>query len=509
MSASKEKRERAELRELGTDKKIKEKLEQVHKERKTKITTRVLFVCVIVVFVFVILFGTNILYKNAAAIKAGDEKYTTSDYNYFYSAIYQNYYSYYSSYYQGYEEYFIPDKEQLRDETLEMMRKVAMLSDEAGEEGFTLSEEGKSKIDTQLNYIEYYASSSNMTKDSYLAYTYGRGMDEKIFRHNMEKWVLSEEYSEHVKEGYDYSDDELDSYYEEHRDTLDLITFRSFFISGAAREADEENGTEAVDAETAMEAARKTAESFLERLGKGENFSDIAYELAPESSKSYYEGEDSTLTSQTRESMSESYADWLYDSTRKSGDYFSAETDQGCYVVSFEGRDDNGYLLINARHILVKPGTVNKDDFSNDELYQEAVKIATETAASKAQDIYDEWLAGKADEESFAELADKYSDDESEGGLYENIRKGDMVKEFNDWCFDDARKPGDVETVYSKDYGYHIIFFSGFSEPCSRNTARIEYTDETYMAWEAEKLENYAIKKTFLVSMADLFDVMK
>lgn len=509
MSASKEKRERAELRGSGADKKQSEKLKQERKEKKTKRITRIVSVCVVVVVVFVLLFGTNVLYKNAAAIKVGDTKFTVADYNYYYTAIYQNYYSYYSSYYQGYEEYFMPDEASLREEALAVMQNVAMLTAEAGEAGFKLSEDGQNNITTQLSYIEYYASSSNMSVDSYLAYTYGRGVDEKVFRENMEKWILSEEYTEHVRESYGYTDEELDAYYEEHKDTLDLITFRTFFISGAAREADEEKGIEAVDSENAMEEAHKTSESFIEKLNDGEAFSDIAFELAQEGSKSYYEDQDSTLLAQTRESMSSSYADWLYDATRKTGDYVSVEAEQGYYVVYFIDRDDNSYLLVNARHILIKPEALNEEDFDSDEAYQEALELTREVAASEAKDIYDQWLAGEADEESFAKLADEHSDDNSQGGLYENVRKGDMVKEFNDWCFDKGRQPGDAEIVYSEDYGYHIMYFSGYSEPCSRNTARIEYTDETYDAWASDKLKEYELKDTFMVTMADLFNVMK
>jgi hypothetical protein len=38
-----------------------------------------------------------------------------------------------------------------------------------------------------------------------------------------------------------------------------------------------------------------------------------------------------------------------------------------------------------------------------------------------------------------------------------------MVEAFNDWCFDDERKPGDhgiVETTY----GYHIMYYVSDSE---------------------------------------------
>ena len=38
-----------------------------------------------------------------------------------------------------------------------------------------------------------------------------------------------------------------------------------------------------------------------------------------------------------------------------------------------------------------------------------------------------------------------------------------MVTEFNDWCFDESRQPGDCEIVETT-HGYHIIYFIGQTE---------------------------------------------
>ena len=35
-----------------------------------------------------------------------------------------------------------------------------------------------------------------------------------------------------------------------------------------------------------------------------------------------------------------------------------------------------------------------------------------------------------------------------------------MVTEFNDWCFDAARQPGDTGIIEST-YGYHIMYYVG------------------------------------------------
>ncbi len=65
----------------------------------------------------------------------------------------------------------------------------------------------------------------------------------------------------------------------------------------------------------------------------------------------------------------------------------------------------------------------------------------------------------------FATLANENSKDSdgTDGGLYENVYPGQMVPNFNDWCFDESRKPGDTGIVESE-YGYHIMYYSADSE---------------------------------------------
>ena len=46
----------------------------------------------------------------------------------------------------------------------------------------------------------------------------------------------------------------------------------------------------------------------------------------------------------------------------------------------------------------------------------------------------------------------------STGGLYADVAPGDMVDEFNDWCFDASRKPGDTGIVQTE-FGFHVMYF--------------------------------------------------
>ena len=114
--------------------------------------------------------------------------------------------------------------------------------------------------------------------------------------------------------------------------------------------------------------------------------------------------------------------------------------------------------VVAARHILIQPESTVAED-GTESISDEAWAAAE----AEAQRIYEEWLAGEATEETFAELAGTYTQDpgsQATGGLYEDIYPGQMVPEFNDWCFADGRTVGDHGVVKTS-YGYHIMFFAG------------------------------------------------
>lgn len=114
--------------------------------------------------------------------------------------------------------------------------------------------------------------------------------------------------------------------------------------------------------------------------------------------------------------------------------------------------------MVNIRHILIE-AEAGEDGTVTEEAWAEA--------ETRANEILNEWLAGEATEDAFAELANTYSADpgsNTNGGLYTDVYPGQMVTSFNDWCFADGRKVGDYGLVKSEEYGYFIIYFSGTSE---------------------------------------------
>lgn len=166
---------------------------------------------------------------------------------------------------------------------------------------------------------------------------------------------------------------------------------------------------------------------------------------------------------------------------------------------------------VNVRHILIEPESTDEEaadedsstveDSASEEASEEAAWAAAE---EKAQEILAEWEAGEATEDSFAELAETYSADtgsNTNGGLYEDVYPGQMVTEFNDWCFDADRQAGDTAIVKTS-YGYHIMYFVSFTDEYYYKTVaeqELRYSDyrayvqDLVAAYTAEETENAAV----------------
>lgn len=113
--------------------------------------------------------------------------------------------------------------------------------------------------------------------------------------------------------------------------------------------------------------------------------------------------------------------------------------------------------VVDVRHILIKPETNGMDENNKPISTEEDI----EACRVKAQTLLDQWLAGDATEESFAELAEEHTEDPgsaSTGGLYEKVELGRMVPEFDAWIFDPVREPGNYGLVKT-DFGYHLMYF--------------------------------------------------
>ena len=151
---------------------------------------------------------------------------------------------------------------------------------------------------------------------------------------------------------------------------------------------------------------------------------------------------------------------------------------------------------VDVRHVLVFPEGATSETIRTETFPQEA----WDASKAEAEALLQQWLDGEATEESFGLLANEHSDDQNgqvtNGGLYEEIAKGQMVENFENWCFDAAREPGDYGIVETE-FGYHIMYFVSKSEPMWPAYAENDMRTEIANTLLDDAMSNYPMEVDF------------
>ncbi len=465
------------------------------RRKKTLIITAIVLAVVIILGPLTLL-STGAFYRIVPAAEVGGRSYSISDFNYhYYSALQSNYENLQKSY-GDYASYILDPKKPLNEQqfsedmtwadylgnsALMNIQNVVLLNDQAKAAGYTLSEEQEAELTALYEQIKTTAASYNYSLNGYLQAVYGNGMTPEIFQRNLRDSYVADAYAGSVVDSYQYSAEDLQAHYEANKNNFDAVTYRLFFVSGAAAEGE--------DAAAALAVALEKAKVFAGLADSSESFAQLALEYAAEDSKEKYQDPDATLNRDIRYSAvsGTTYGEWLFDAARQPGDTTVSESSSGHYVLYFEGRSDNHYNTVNVRHLLITPKAAEDGG--------EVDEAAWAKAEQEINALYDQWKAGEATEESFAALANEHSadGDGTTGGLYEGVYKGQMVRNFNDWCFDPARAPGDTGIVKT-DYGYHIIYFVGEGGDYWTRIVTDSLKQQDYSAWILEKSALYEIK---------------
>lgn len=428
--------------------------------------------------------------ESPVAVKIGNTEYTVEEMNFMYLAtfneIYYNLYYTYSSY--GIDVSMIIDtakplEEQMFSEemtwhdyvldyTAETVKSITGIYEEAVANNFVLPEDVQEDIDTFDEQLEEIAAQSSMTVEEYLVASYGEGISKETVRKMTELQLYCNAYLQHYRDNVTVSDEDINAYYEANKKDIDTVAMRYFFTPAYS---DEEGS------EYTSENAKEDAET-LAAVQTEEEFDALAYEFADEEQKSAYDDGASTAINGISYSGIgiEEVSEWLFDEARQPGETYSYhdEANKNYLVVRFEGFINPNYNLIDVRHILIAPEK-NEEGKKTEEAWA--------AAEAKANEVYESYLAGEMTEEAFGELAKEHSEDgnAAQGGIYEGVAKGQMVENFNDWCFDEARKPGDSGIVKTE-FGYHIMYFVGLGENNLYSNIQPVVASERVSAWITE-----------------------
>lgn len=421
--------------------------------------------------------------RMTTVMAVGDTKISQAQYTYYYQQIYSNYASQAQQYAQygisgipGMMDYSTVPSEQkydgedaegkgddymwsdyLRDKTNEFLQQYITLGKEAKAANITLSEDEQKEIDETIKSIREQAASSDYSLNAYLRLYYGRGVNEKLLREAMELETLSSKLIEQKSDelARNYTDEQLEAKYQKDQNTYNVLTARMFQFTTETPDYPKD-ATDAQKKELDEKAKKETkakADAMLGKVTGEESFKEQALANASKDQKDDYKKDEATLMKNTAvtqfSQISDDAVKWA--TSAKKGDKKVFETDAGCYVVYIvEAAHRDASETVDVRHILFKVDSEAEDQTK-----------AKADAKKKAEDALAEWQKGDKTEESFAALATEKTEDtgsQSTGGLYERVYKGQMVKSFENWCFDKGRKAGDTGIVESE-HGYHVMFF--------------------------------------------------
>lgn len=475
-------------------------------------------------------------YMNPASVVAtvDGQKISIGMYDYYYASI-VSYYEQYASYgyynldtTKDYSKQYTTDDDGKKiswqkffeTEALNEVEQITTYYSKAIDEGVTLTSAQKKTIDKQITSLKDSASQNDVSLDQYIKANFGAYCSEDTIRLMLEQYYLSANYKGKFKSEIKVTNDDVDKYYNEHKNDYKKIEF--YYIASPYDATDDASKSKSIknaektmakmkDKKSVLALVPEVYSSYIDSDVKSSMESDSKLtekKAREEAVKSYESNVVATVTGSTSP-FDDEMNTWLFsDDTKVGSKKYYVDEDAGyIYIVLKTSKatveDDETYTV---RHILITP---ESDSDSSSSSSDSSTKKYTDeqwaAAKKKAESVLEKFNKTDKSEYSFAKLAEEYSTDTAStssgssdafGGLYESVTLGQMVPEFEKWAIDDSRKYGDTGIVKS-DYGYHIMFFiNDCPEYESKIIAQIKSDRLSNMVEKAKvKVHENAIKK--------------
>ncbi len=488
-----------------------------------KVVAVVLAVAIVGGIAWKIVDSLGIIERAVTAVNIGEDKITAAQFNYYYTAQYQQM-AYYANLYaqqgmsMGFDTSVAPDEQEstqtdedgnvltwdevFKDSAANYAQFVYAYYNEAVKAGYTLSDDEKAEINETIESYREEAATNNYSLNAYLRESFGGGFNEKVFRKQLEMETLAQNYSEDKASELETSvtDTDIKAEYDANRKDYDYTDIRYYsFAFTTLTLNDDETEDALVERQTAANAnVEAEAKAIYDKLTDEASFQAAITAYKNEGKEEPTEEDFTTLSeittySSLTASTCKDVAEWAFDTARKAGDKNMIVGEKAVYII-YSVKPIYAMNSVDVRHCLVQFDAEDSDNVTDEE------KAA---AKKEAQALLDEWLAGDKTEESFAAMVTDNTDDTSSaetGGLYEGIRTTDSyVAAFEEWSFDDARKAGDYGIIETE-YGYHIMYFvsDNTDDPDWEATIRSTMGTEALETYETELLAEdgaYSIKK--------------
>lgn len=546
MSASSKKKLRKELAaEMLTEKQRQEKKEAKKLKAMTVSFVAIMLVIAIVFSVVIVNNGINrsgYFYKKTIAATVNGQEVNSVLANYYLTDYIKNMYSQLESQYgsssyanlmlgfMGMDVNKSLDEQEYDSETgatwadyylsvaLDNAKSEYALYNKAMAEGFQLSEDEQSALDTNMTMLNLYAQLYGYTNaDKYLQALYGYGSSLESYSEYVKISTIASAFYTKYSEDLTYDDAAIRAYEEGKEINYTSFTYATYTVSVndylEGGTTDEESGTTTYSDEEKAAAVKK-AEEVANGLKSAANLEELDTLIAAleinqdeETAVTSTLNTDKLYTAISSAEKATPLQEWLSDTARVENeitvitnettsidsDGNEVTTTNSYSVVLFQSRNENLNKLANVRHLLVafEGGTT---DTSGNTTYSDEEMDA---AKAEAESLLAEWESGEKTEESFIELVENNTDDSASqetGGLYEDIYpESNYVENFLNWCIDTDRQVGDTGIVQTE-YGYHIMYFSSFDELTYRDyMIREEMRANDVEAWYDAALEGATV----------------
>ena len=477
-----------------------------------KITLIVVAILCVFMLVYTVVDSMGILDRNTTAMTIGEEEISVIELNQYYhttrNGFVNQYYDVLAMY--GYDltsgtfdnSYSLFDstmtwRQYFMEEAKAAVQEVSMLSQEAEKAGYVMSEDDKAQFNVYMDSLATAAEDQDMSVNQYVKLLYGKGTKVSDVEEYYTKRVYAAGYYKTLLEGFGIDDAAIDAHYNEHKEDYDVVEYYAFDVKydtyTYSADSTEEGAPKSEEEATAMtaaskEAAEKDAQALLNKLAAdGSNFDETIQ--AYEGSDVVYAGGHKEVTIAN---ASTALQTWMKEDGRAVGDkaVVADETNKAYTVVVYLGTHQSDEYTVAVRHTLL---TTEEIGTYATEAEAQEIEARNAQVKAEAEALYQEWVNGGASEETFIQMAKDHSEDgnASSGGLYSGVYMGQMVEAFQDWCFDEARQPGD-HGIVETEFGYHIMYFV--------ENEGLKYRSDIKSTLESEKYNEY------LTGLTEVYD---
>ena len=431
------------------------------KEKRNK------FIAIVCTLLVVAILGSLVVYSNLVTsgfflrrtISATTENFEVDNavFSYFFNSNYQEFASTYGYYFSIDSSYSLKGQacsmysdgttwfDYFAGSAKSNISNILAFCEEANARGITLDEADYKLIDDTIDSIKASAKQAGVSTSYYIYAMFGTGVNAKDIRRALELSALASKCSTAITEAYNYGEADYDKYVEENPYALLYAQYAAFDMLT--------NDTTADDEETAA-----LLQGYLDRFAAAANENEfgliafdylrnVVYADDEEKTDDDIRAEVEALTKEASYVEGDKVSEWAFAKDRNVGDVLTEvsedKTTYSAYLLVTPAMMDT-YNTVNVRHVLLSASTYGSDD----------------AAKAKAEELLASFNGGA---DAFAALANEYSEDtgsNTNGGLYENVAKGEMVTEFDAWLYEEGRKAGDTGIVKTS-YGYHIMYMDG------------------------------------------------